>query len=259
MKVWLLPYASERNLSVRGDMLSEALAECMNLGVELEIVPDFDELADALGRGEAGVAVAPPWVVAKARAHLRSVYTCVRAGHATHMAAVIGRRGTKLKQLVGGRAAWVDRRAMAGCLLPRRWLRDNGLEPDVSLTATYVESFSRALEQVRRGDADVTAVRVQSATTEAFQAAVDAVLDEGAHRNFECFGFSQTVPADALVMTEPLGESRAAVMGDGLLARGRGRLRSAFCMLADAEGFEPSSLDNYCDAIAQVAGDASAA
>ncbi len=115
----------------------------------------YEALAKDLLSGRADAAWAPPFVCARTEAMgVRVLVRGVRLGMSSYRSALVARAGSglTLERLKGTTAAWVDRDAVAGYLLPVAYLKSQGVEPPRAFAAQhFTGSYRGALEAVLSG------------------------------------------------------------------------------------------------------------
>jgi phosphonate transport system substrate-binding protein len=149
---------AERRAAQLGGYLKRLLGDA----TEIALPETYEQLAKELLGGRVDAAWAPPFVCARIEAMgVRVLVRGVRNGSSTYRAALISRKSDALtlEQLAGKRAAWSDRDAVAGFLLPGAFLREKGKDPARTFSAQeFKGSYRAALEAVLAGQADVTSV-----------------------------------------------------------------------------------------------------
>src|SRR5437899_1655815 len=111
---------------LRAEKLGQHLRRALGEPVEVEVVSSYADLERRLRDGDVDVAWAPPMLAAEARPRAKLLLKAIRSGRDVFRAALVGRSedALALDKLEGLRAAWVAPLAMAGYLLPTRYLRE---------------------------------------------------------------------------------------------------------------------------------------
>lgn len=139
-------------LRMRFVELTEMLARRVGSEVALFEASSYEELAGALTSGAVDVAWLPPipFVALSEKRAAVPLVSLRRGGHARFSAAIVVRGDSsivRISDLVGKRAAWVDRLSASGFTVPRIALFESGVDPR---TAFVRERFFHSHEAVTR-------------------------------------------------------------------------------------------------------------
>ncbi len=201
-----------------GSALERYLSRTLGRQVEVSVSASYDALAKELLADRAEAAWAPPFVCARLEAMgVKVVARGVRKGASTYRAALVSRAGSglTLEQLQGTTAAWVDRDAVAGYLLPLAHLRSRGLEPGKLFFAQeFLGSYRAALDAVLSKKADVAGV---FAPPEGVTTGVDQLFPEKAFA-FHVIDFTEAVPNEGVALSVGVAPSQASALEKVLLA-----------------------------------------
>jgi phosphate/phosphite/phosphonate ABC transporter binding protein len=132
--------------------------------IELVVSPSYHELHVGLARGTISFANLPPLQFILARHRDRRIAALVSTlyeGSRTYQALLVVRDDsplTALPQLRGKRICYVDRGSTSGYLLPRTYLRQQGLDPDRDLSARFSRNHLAVMSDVIAGACDVGAI-----------------------------------------------------------------------------------------------------
>ena len=132
--------------------------------VELVVSPSYHELREGLVRGTISFANLPPLQFILARHRDRRIAALVSTlyeGSRTYQALLVVRDDSPLTvvpQLRGKRICYVDRESTSGYLLPRTYLRQQGLDPDRDLSARFSRNHLAVMSDVIAGACDVGAI-----------------------------------------------------------------------------------------------------
>ncbi len=136
----------------------------MALGFRCDVLRYFThaELVDAIVDGDVEFACLPPVAFARARqtGAARLLMVIERDGSAMYSSALLARASavSRLADIRGRRAAWVDPWSAAGYMVPRWMLRAAGFSPDADLGSQgFLGSYEAVREALRAGTADVGA------------------------------------------------------------------------------------------------------
>ena len=235
---------------VRADRLENLLSPQIGKLVQVQIAQSYDALAKDLQEGRLDAVWAPPFVCARLESqNLRVLVRGVRKGASTYRAALVARAGAglTLEKLQGTRAAWVDRDAVAGFLLPLALLKSKKLEPaKLFASQAFVGSYRAALEAVLDNKADVAGVfNPPEKVGESFEASVEQLLP-GQGRQFSLVAFTDEAPNDGVclaagVTPEAASALEAAFTGMAQSPEGQHILHEVF----NLDGFEPAPKMGY--------------
>jgi phosphonate transport system substrate-binding protein len=140
-----------------------ALSAASKLRVTGVGVGHYRTLLDAIEKGEVDVGWLPPILAVQAttRGLVAPIALPVRSGFSCYSTALFVREDSSLhtvRDLVGMRAAWVDRQSAAGFLIIRAHLRSVGVDLGRAFASDqFLGSHSAVTRAVLEGDADVGA------------------------------------------------------------------------------------------------------
>lgn len=247
----LPPSLGSENARDRADKLVKFLQSALGKPVEITVAASYEALAKDLLSGKADAAWAPPFVCARTEAMgVRVLVRGVRLGMSSYRAALVCRSGARLsmEKLKGTTAAWVDRDAVAGYLLPVAYLKSQGVEPTRTFTAQqFTGSYRGALEAVLAGTADVAGVFCPPASTGlSFGAGVEKVLGPKAADRFELIAYTEEAPNDGVPVAMNVPQELATTLEATLLnlgesTEGKELLKSVF----SADKFEVAPRMGY--------------
>jgi class 3 adenylate cyclase/tetratricopeptide (TPR) repeat protein len=228
--------------------LQRAFAEAMGAPVEVVSSETYAEMEAQLIAGEADVAWAPPTVIARAELYGASaVVRFSRANADRYCAAVIGRADLEDAALTrdGLRCAWLDPDSLAGYLLPRAWLMQNGARP-AELDEAFHDSLAKAIRAVADGDADVCGVFAVRGADAGVRVPMLAELSEQRRAKLRLLGLSDDVPNDGLAVAPRFQGPDVVTLRErflewGQTPRGRRLLEQVF----QAEGLMPIRRGGY--------------
>lgn len=222
------------------------------LGVRFKpiMTTSYDELAEAIGDGEVGVAWLPPvpTVELEGRGAVSILAIPARRGGTSYHAAFIVRRGgpKTLAELRGRRAAWTQRDSASGYLIPRMHLAAQGFDVlRFFARELFVHSHAGVVEAVVSGDADVGAAwcYVDGATGKIARSAWQD--DAGANlRPIEVLATTSAIPNDAIVASSQVQAATRSGLTRWLLSLD-GRARELFEMVVGSGDFRVPAPDHY--------------
>jgi phosphonate transport system substrate-binding protein len=230
----------------RAETLAHWLSQRLSRPVAVEVAESYGDLQRRVEGREVDLAWAPPTICARVIDSVPAIFAVVRRGAANFRAALVVRRGeiTSLAQLRDKRAAWVDRHSAAGYQLPCALLRRHGYEPDDLLgRQTFVLGYSDAVRRVLEGKADVAPVFVHGETDEFVTMSLSTIVGARAAERLTALAFTDTTPADALVVVRDEHDGGVEVAAIARL----GEIRESNPLLdaMDAEGLRRATVDDY--------------
>jgi phosphonate transport system substrate-binding protein len=245
------PSLGERRASQLGAKLEAFLDRLLAPDHRVEVVvgESYQELASYVVAGSVQVAWAPPFVCARVEnAGGRAVARARRGGASSFRSALLCHRSrpVKIPEMRGLRAAWVDRDSTAGYLLPRAYLRRQGIVLEKAFASErFVGSYHRAVSELAEGQVDLTAIYASSAGAARPYLGLEQ-LPVAACQELDVVAYTDETPNDALVV----GPGAAAPFVEALLQRllkaselpnGAEVLRKVF----NADEFEPAPPKGY--------------
>jgi phosphate/phosphite/phosphonate ABC transporter binding protein len=229
------------------DEFCTALAAATGLQVEAVGVWYYHRLLEAMDVGHVDVAWLPPILAATAMIRGLAVPFAlpVRGGVTSYSTALFARHDSRfrdVRDLVGVRAAWVDRQSASGYLLIRAHLRTLGVDLDRAIGAErFTGSHGEVAQAVLDGSADVGAsyVHLDPADDRPLRAAWgDAAVRVLTHAG--------PIPADVIARSRRLDDKAQRRIERALVSGQSPRLRDASRVLLGADGFaltRPGHLD----------------
>lgn len=219
-----------------------ALDERLGLPVDVVITYDYAALLKALTGGGAELAWMPPLVHARATAAgARLVALSQRGAALGYRAALVvhvDSRFRSLADVVGVRAAWIDRASASGYVVPRQLLAAHGVDLAKAFRSErFYGSSSAACRAVVDGDADLSACFVRTATD---VAAAQAEVQRSVSAALRVFALTGPIPPDGVALAPSVDATQATELRQVLLdlhARPSGR--DALMTLMQAERLAP--------------------
>jgi phosphonate transport system substrate-binding protein len=223
------------------------LAAATGLDVVAVGVWYYHRLLEAMDVGDVDVAWLPPILAATAMIRGLAVPFAlpIRGGVTSYSTALFTREDSphrELPDVVGARAAWVDRQSASGYLLIRAHLRLLGVDLVRSVSVDrFMGSHEEVAKAVLDGSADVGAsyVHLDPADDRPLRAAWgDARVRVLAHAG--------PIPADVIARSRRLDDKAQRIIERALVSAHSPRLRDASRVLLGAEGFalpRPGHLD----------------
>jgi len=234
--------------SARGEARVELIGESVRMerlgDPAVAVAESYEELHERAASGSADLVWAPPIIASQLLPEARDVFQVVRHGSSGYHAALIAKRGSsvELDTLQGCTVAWVGKSSLAGYRLPRKLLRGRDLDPDRLFgRELFVGSYPEVLETIAKGDADVGGMCVNLPTDAGLEETVYQYGGAGMRGRMRSLAISERVTADCVIILQSMPDAAADAIGNELLSTGRSRIRAAFTMALEAEGFERMS------------------
>ncbi len=150
----------EENRETRMQPLAQYLAQALGMPVRIVIEPDYDTQIAAMRAGNIDAAFFGEYAFQKAQseAGAEALAVSVEAGSesaATYQSVIVARADSAIRTLADlkkQRVGFVDRGSTAGYLIPRRMLREAGLDPDADIAPVFLHSHRAVLDGVYRGE-----------------------------------------------------------------------------------------------------------
>lgn len=200
----------------------------------------YQRLLDAIAMGDVDVAWLPPIPAAYAmsRGRATAIALPVRDGVTSYSTALFTREASPIRsvqELVGARAAWVDRQSVSGYLLIRAYLRAIGVGVERAFAEDrFVGSHEAVASEVLGGQADVGATLVYLDPERGRP--LRAGWGSGRVRILAHAG---PIPSDLIACSTRLPREAAARVQGALLQGRAPALRQAAAALIGAEAFAP--------------------
>lgn len=187
----------------------EEFARYLGRLAKVDLVPrafdTYDELTQAMFRGEIDLAWLPP-IPFLALADRRSIAVLASGRKSPYRSAIIVAADSPIRRpgnLVGARAAWVDRHSASGFVLPRVKLARAGIDPGTAFAAEkFHGSHDAVVQAVVSGEADFGATWAQATPPRNITgpwSRMDAL--EGSVRVLSVFG---SIPPDVIAARDDL-------------------------------------------------------
>jgi phosphonate transport system substrate-binding protein len=182
----------------------------------------YGELEERLQSGETDAAWGPPLVCARVEAAGgRVALRGLRGGSASYRAVLIARALDRMDLTQPGanrrrpRAVWVDRESMAGYILPRALLASLGFDlKTLFVSERFLGSFSRCVDAVLAGDADLTSTFAPSAGADGPDGYMRLAGPRAAE--LKTLGYTADTPNDGIVLSSRLQPPTADAMQTAL-------------------------------------------
>ena len=193
--------------------------------VRVHVAEDYAALLRGLVTGGIELGWMPPFLVAAAAEQGATLCAvCERNGSLTYRSAIVVRKDGALRtldDLVGVRAAWVDRQSASGYVFPRLHLVAGGVDPKRAFASeTFYGSPRAALSAVADGQADLCGCF----TSETHARSIELTLADvariypAAYWRLRVLRVTDAIPSDGLVAGPHVDADSRAVLTEGLCA-----------------------------------------
>ncbi len=230
------------------DTLATALSKHLQLTIEVEVARTYAALEERARSGEPALVWAPPVVCARVQDGARAILKAVRGGSATYRAALFCRASSSidLDELDEVRAAWVDPLSTAGYLLPRQYLRDSGVDPDMALPSQrFFGSFGDAARSIVQRHADLSSIFCAGNDPAIATANLVAQLGADDAAQLRVLAVTAETASDGLIVSASVSDVVAGRLVESLLASGgdgpdlvRGVFDAETLMVAGPDDYE---------------------
>jgi phosphate/phosphite/phosphonate ABC transporter binding protein len=152
LRLGLVPYVSEETMRATHGKLAQHLAKELGVEIELVVGADYDAVGAALAKGEVDFAELSPYVYvrAKEKGKLRPLVMAIADGSDTAASYIVVKRDsgyTRVEDLKGQAFGYVDKASATGYLLPRKFLREHGFNPETDFSESLVLGNHEAVLQ----------------------------------------------------------------------------------------------------------------
>ena len=241
---------------------SRALGVVADVELAVYEATSYEDLAHAMVRGEVDFAWLPPlaFVALERRSRVVALASARRGGDtAFHSAIIVAQssRFQKPEDLVGARAAWVDRYSASGYVVPRVGLSAMGIDPRTAFTEQrFCHSHEAVVRSVAAGRADfgATYAGVGSNGEITRGAWLDVKGADSAIRVLVRYG---AIPGDVVAARADLAAARRDALTSALLTLSRDAERRVLLRAAFGEGEFRSWVSAGYDALRRLAEQAS--
>ena len=222
----------------RLEAFSEALAAAVGFEVSGRVFDNYRELLESMHAGGVEMAWLPPVIALRAAARGRTLPVAlpVRGGTSFFSSALFTRPGSAIKSqgdLLGARAAWVDRQSAAGYLVVRASLRAQGVDLERAFSSeVFLGSHEAVVQAVLSGAVDV------GATFAHLDAGHQRVIRGGwGAATTQVIACAGPIPADVVAASIRVPATQIRAVQRALCGGALGDLQRAASALLGAEGF----------------------
>ena len=232
--------------TARAELLAEWLSKRFDRRVIVEVAASYEELEARLLQRAVDLAWAPPVLCARIVDSVPAVFTAVRRGSASFRSGLVARRRdvSQLEDLRGKVAGWVDPRSSGGYLLPIRYLRAQGHEPDRFFAEQrFLGSYGDALRALVNRAVHVAPVFVHGADDEQVHATLVELVGVRAATTLGMVAITDPCPGDGLVVVRGLEDGGIDVAAVEAIVEGP--QTSLLFSILEAEGLQRAIPSDY--------------
>lgn len=152
LKLGLVPYVTEATMRSTHERLAAHLGQELGVEVEMVVGETYDHVGELLASGGVDFAELSPYVYVrtKEKTKLKPLAMAIADGSDTAASYIVVKRDSPLKRiedLKGRTFGYVDRASATGYLLPRKYLREHGIDPEKDFEQTHVLGNHEAVLQ----------------------------------------------------------------------------------------------------------------
>jgi phosphate/phosphite/phosphonate ABC transporter binding protein len=222
------------------DAFCTALSKAVGMPVTAHGMWHYHHLLEALSAREVDLVWLPPILALRATAQklCLPIALPVRHGVSTYSTALFTRPDSKIRgldDLVGLRAAWVDRQSAAGYLIVRALLRSKGIDLEKAFShEKFLGTHDAVADAVLDNEVDVGATFVYLDP----DASTGAPKTAGwGKRQVRMITFAGPIPSDIVAANRSMDDERRAVIQTALVGKDHPELLQAGRALLGAESF----------------------
>jgi phosphonate transport system substrate-binding protein len=245
LRVGLVPFLSKETIAAVHQKLADHLSKQLSVPVEIVVADSYGDAIDRMERGEFDLVELSPlvYVEASQRLKLKCLVQTIADGSATASGYIFVRDDSprrSIEELKGGSFAFVDPMSTSGSLLPKKVLRDRGLDWTKDFSRTeYLGNHEAVLLAVLEGRADAGATYQGSFNSLRRNKGIDPL-------SFRVIAKTPRTPRDIFcVRPEMSTEISDAITASMLSLTGRDRLGREILGPLNLNGFRPADDRNY--------------
>jgi phosphonate transport system substrate-binding protein len=163
-----VPSGDTQEIIASGDEIAKMVSDKTGLVISANVGTDFAAVREAMGAGKAQIGWLNTfnYVLAHEKYGVDVALVTVRFGATTYKGQIIVRADsgiTTLADLKGKVMCWVDPNSTSGYIIPRIYLKANGIDPDTDFSKQVeAGSHNNVVTQVYNGDCDAGATFVDA-------------------------------------------------------------------------------------------------
>ena len=158
-----VPSGDTQEILASGEQIAQMLSDKTGLIIKANVGTDFAAVREAMGAGQAQIGWLNTfnYVLAHEKYGVEVGLVVERRGSATYKGQINVNAAagiTTVADLKGKIFCWVDPNSTSGYIIPRIWLKANGIDPDVDFAQTIdAGSHNNVITQVYNGECDAGA------------------------------------------------------------------------------------------------------
>jgi phosphonate transport system substrate-binding protein len=222
---------------------STALGDATGLNVTVLGLWHYQGLLDAMQEGSIDFGWLPPVVALRAMGRLQVVPIVlpVRNGVSVYSTALFARSGSRLKNvsdLVGVRAAWVDRQSAAGYIVIRSHLQSMGISLDRAFRNNlFMGTHDQVVRAVLQGEADVGATFLYMNSDPLGSHPVNVLHAAWGDADVQIITHAGPIPSDVMGASPHVPDTVVCVVQQAMLSKSHPALAAAARALFRADNF----------------------
>jgi phosphonate transport system substrate-binding protein len=252
LRLGLVPFLSKETIVAAHQKLADHLSKRLSVPVEIVVADSYGDAIDRLERGEFDLVELSPlvYVEASQRVKLNCLVQTIADGSATASGYIFVRDDSPrrtIEELRGGSFAFVDPMSTSGSVLPKKVLRDKGLDWTKDFSRTeYLGNHEAVLLAVLEGRADAGATYQGSFSALRRSKGIDPL-------SFRVIAKTPRTPRDTFCAREGLSSEITDVISASLLSlTGRDRAGREILGPLNLNGFRPAD-DHHYDQLRAIA------
>jgi phosphonate transport system substrate-binding protein len=252
LRVGLVPFLSKETIAAAHQRLADHLARTLSVPVDLVVADSYADAIDRLERGEFDLVELSPMVYVEAskRLQLKCLVQTIADGSVTASGYIFVRDDSPrrtIEDLRGASFAFVDPMSTSGSVLPKKVLRDRGLDWKKDFARTeYLGNHEAVLLAVLEGRVDAGATYQGSFGALRRTRGVDPLT-------FRVIAKTPRTPRDVFCVRPGLSSEITDALTASLVSiTGRDRLGREILSPLNLNGFHPAD-DRAYDALREIA------
>lgn len=245
LRLGLVPFLSKETIAASHHRLADHLSKTLSVPVELVVADSYADAIDRMERGEFDLVELSPlvYVDATKRLKLKCLVQTIADGSATASGYIFVRDDSPrrtIEDLKGGSFAFVDPMSTSGSVLPKKVLRDKGLDWSKDFSRTeYLGNHEAVLLAVLEGRADAGATYQGSFGALRRSKGIDPL-------SFRVIAKTPRTPRDIFCVNPDMStEISDAISASMLSLTGRDRAGREILGPLNLNGFRPADDRNY--------------
>ncbi|MBL8912798.1 MAG: phosphate/phosphite/phosphonate ABC transporter substrate-binding protein [Archangium sp.] len=245
LRFGLVPFLSKETIAAAHHKLADHLSKTLSVPVEIVVADSYADAIDRMERGEFDLVELSPmvYVDASKRMKMKCLVQTIADGSATASGYIFVRDDSprrSIEDLKGGTFAFVDPMSTSGSVLPKKVLRDKGIDWTKDFTRTeYLGNHEAVLLAVLEGRADAGATYQGSFGALRRSKGVDPL-------SFRVIAKTPRTPRDIFCVNPAMSAEISDALSASMLSlTGRDRAGREILGPLNLNGFRPADDRNY--------------